>query len=269
MTTPYKRILLTGAAGGLGRQLRDRIKPFGTIVRLADLADLGPAGPGEEIVQCDLADKAAVMAMMEGVDAVLHFGGISVEAPFEDINQANIVGVANLYEAANKLGARRIVFASSNHTMGYYETTDLVDADMPTRPDGMYGISKVFGESLSRFYWDRFGLETVCIRIGSCFPEPKDKRMLSTYISLDDLVELLRCSLFARRVGHTITFGVSANPSQWWDARHSRHLGFVPKDSSAVFGHLFPDSAELPDQDDVTVRFQGGGFLLKTPQYKS
>ena len=275
MSKPFKRILLTGAAGGLGKDLRERIKPWADIVRLSDIAPMAPAGEGEEVVQCDLADKAQVFKMMEGVDAVLHFGGISVEKPFEDINAANIVGTANLYEVAQKLGVcKRIVFASSNHTMGYYKTTDLVDAEMPTRPDGMYGISKVFGEQLSRFYWDRFGLETVCIRIGSCFPEPKDKRMLSTYLSLDDLVELLRCSLFARRVGHTITFGVSNNPSQWWDARHSKHLGFVAKDSSEPFRHVehlrerFADSAASPDKDDVTVIYQGGGLLLNTPQFK-
>jgi uronate dehydrogenase len=86
---------------------------------------------------------------------------------------------------------------------------------------------------------------------------------------MNDLVELLRCSLFARRVGHTITFGVSNNDSQWWDARHSKHLGFVAKDSSAAFAHKFPDSAEYPAKDDVTVIYQGGGFLLNTPQYKS
>jgi uronate dehydrogenase len=268
MTKPFKRILLTGAAGGLGRQLRERIKPWADVVVLSDLADCGPAGEGEEVIQCDLADKAAVLKLMEGVEAVLHFGGISVEAPFEDINQANIIGVANLYEAVHKCGVKRVIFASSNHTMGYYKTTDLVDASMPLRPDGMYGISKVFGESMSRFYWDRFGIETVCLRIGSCFPEPKDKRMMSTYLSLDDLVEALRCSLFARRVGHTIAFGVSDNDSKWWDDRYAKHLGFVAKDSSAPFAHKFPDSAAYPDADDVTATYQGGGFLKTTPQYK-
>ena len=73
----FKRLLLTGAAGGLGRILRERLKPWTDVLRISDLADLGPAREGEEIVQCDLADKAAVMAMMEGVDAVLHFGGMT------------------------------------------------------------------------------------------------------------------------------------------------------------------------------------------------
>jgi uronate dehydrogenase len=265
---PFKRILLTGAAGGLGRILRDRIKPWADVVRLSDLAAMGEAGPGEEIVQCDLADKAAVLALMEGVDAILHFGGISTEAPFEDIMQANILGVANLYEAAQKQGVKRIIFASSNHAVGYYKTTDMLDASMPARADSMYGISKCFGETMSRYYYDRFGLETVCIRIGSSFPEPANKRMMSTYFSYDDLTEMLRCSLFAPRVGHTIVFGMSDNDSVWWDNRYARHLGYKAKDSSQQFAHKFPDTSDFPEKDDVTTIYQGGKFLLDGPMYK-
>lgn len=265
---PFNRILLTGAAGGLGKVLRERIKAWTNIVRLSDISNMGEAGEGEEIMQCDLADKAAVLAMMEGVDAVLHFGGISTEADFESIMHANIQGTYNIYEAVHRCGVKRVIFASSNHTLGYYRTTDYVDADMPTRPDGMYGISKCFGESLSRYYYDRFGIETVCIRIGSSFPVPTTRRMLTTYFSYDDLVEMLRCSLFAPRVGHTISFGVSDNPGKWWDNKKAAHLGYKAKDSSSVFAHLFPDTAEYPPADDVTTIYQGGGFLLTTPQYK-
>jgi uronate dehydrogenase len=271
MTTsakPFKRILLTGAAGGLGRILRERIKPWADIVRLSDIGDMVEAREGEEIVQCDLADKAAVLALMVGVDAVLHFGGISTENNFEAIMQANILGTYNLYEAIHKCAVKRVIFASSNHTVGYYRTTDLVDADMPPRPDGMYGISKCFGENLSRYYYDRFGIETVCIRIGSSFPEPLNKRMMVTYFSYDDLVELLRCSLFTPRVGHTISFGVSNNPASWWDDRKAGHLGFQAKDSSTAFADKFPDSADYPAPDDITTLYQGGAFLLTGPQYK-
>src|SRR4051812_17425937 len=133
-SAPFKRILLTGAAGGIGKILRDRIKPWADVIRLSDLADLGEAREGEEIVRCDLADRDAVLALMEGVDAVLHFGGISTEAPFEAIMQANILGVANLYEAIHKAGVRRVVFASSNHAVGFYKQTDIIDAMDPTRP---------------------------------------------------------------------------------------------------------------------------------------
>ena len=267
MSKPFKRLLLTGAAGGLGRQLRERLHAFAGIVRLADLADCGPAGENEEVVQCDLADRDAVLRMCEGVDAILHFGGVSTETAFAPIMNANILGMVNLYEAVHKLGIKRVIFASSNHTMGMYKTTDLVDASMPLRPDGYYGVSKVFGESLSRYYWDRFGVETVCIRIGSCFPEPANLRMMSTYISLDDLVELLRCALVAPRVGHTITFGVSANKGKWWDDRHAAFLGFQAQDSSAKFAHLFPERGAYPDAGDITTEFQGGGFLMNGPKY--
>ena len=269
MSKPFKRLLLTGAAGGLGRQLRAHLHAFADIVRLADLADCGPAGANEEVIQCDLADRDAVLRMCEGVDAILHFGGVSTETAFAPIMDANILGMVNLYEAVHKLGIKRVIFASSNHTMGMYKTTDLVDASMPLRPDGYYGVSKVFGESLSRFYWDRFGVETVCIRIGSCFPEPANLRMMTTYISLADLVELLRCALVAPRVGHTITFGVSANRSKWWDDRHAAFLGFEAQDSSAKFAHMFPDSGAYPDAGDVTASYQGGAFLLAGPKYPS
>jgi uronate dehydrogenase len=267
---PFKRILLTGAAGGLGRVLRERIKAWADVVRLSDIRvdGLGAAADGEEIVACDLADKAAVLAMMIGVDVVLHFGGLSTEYAFDDIMQANILGTANVYEAVHKCGVRRVVFASSNHAVGFYRTTDVIDADAPTRPDTFYGVSKCFGESLSRYYYDRLGIETVCVRIGSSFPEPQNRRMMTTYFSYDDLVELLRCSLFAPRVGHTIVFGQSDNAGSWWDNTKAAHLGFKAKDSSSKFAHLFPATGEYPPVDDVATTYQGGAFLLNGPQYK-
>jgi uronate dehydrogenase len=267
-SAPFKRILLTGAAGGIGKVLRERIKSWAEVIRLSDLADLGEARDGEEIVRCDLADRDAVLKLMEGVDAVLHFGGISTEAPFEAIMQANILGVANLYEAIHKAGVKRVVFASSNHAVGYYKQTDIIDANDPTRPDSFYGVSKCFGESMSRYYYDRFGIETVCIRIGSSFPAPINKRMMITYFSYDDLVEMLRCSLFTPRVGHTIAFGMSDNDGKWWDNRYASHLSFRARDSSRVFADRFPDSSDFPPKDDVISTYQGGKFLLDGPQYK-
>ena len=266
---PFKRLLLTGASGGLGRVLRERIKPWADIVRLSDVAELAPAGPGEEVVQCDLADKAAVLALLDGVDAVLHFGGISVDAPFEAILQANIVGTANLYEAVHQAGVRRVVFASSNHAVGFYPTNTVIDADQAPRPDSMYGVSKCFGESLSRYYYDRFGIETVCLRIGSCFAEPTDARMLVTYLSYDDLVEALRCALFTPDVGHSILFGMSDNPVKWWDNGRAAHLGFQPRDSSAPFAARLPAGAPYPGTtvDGRRVSYHGGTFPLTGPQF--
>jgi uronate dehydrogenase len=267
MSKPFKRLLLTGAGGGLGKVLRERIKPWADVVRLNDIADLGPAGEGEEIVQCNLADRDAVLAMVRDVDAVLHFGGISVEDKFEPIMQANILGLHYLYEAVHKAGVKRVVYASSSHTVGFYPTTQMVDADMPLRPDGFYGVSKCFGEALSRYYYDRFGIETVCLRIGSSFPEPRNQRMMTTYLAYDDLLELIRCSLFTPRVGHTITFGTSDNATRWWDNRKASHLGYQPSRSSGEFAERFPDSAVRPAPDDQTSIYQGGPFVIAGPMY--
>ncbi|TFW34034.1 NAD-dependent epimerase/dehydratase family protein [Massilia horti] len=263
----FGRLLLTGAGGGLGKVLRERAKPWTDILRLSDLRDVGPAGDGEEVMCCDLADNASMLELLQGVDAVLHFGGISVEDKFVPIMQANILGLHNLYEAAHKAGVKRVVYASSNHATGFYRTTDVIDADAPLRPDGFYGLSKCFGEALSRYYYDRFGIETVCVRIGSSFPEPKNARMMTTWLSYDDLTELVRCALFAPRVGHTIVFGTSDNDASWWDNRKAAHLGFRPKDSSRQFKHLFPDTAERPDDGDPATYYMGGPFVTAGPMY--
>lgn len=264
---PFTRLLLTGAGGGLGKMLRERLKPWADVLRLSDRCDLGPAAPGEEIVCCDLADREGVMSMMEGVDAVLHFGGISVEDRFEPIMQANILGLHHLYEAVHKAGVKRVIFASSNHAVGFYENTRVIDPDMPVRPDGFYGVSKCFGEALSRYYYDRFGIETVCIRIGSVLPQPTTRRIMVTWLSHDDFVELLRCSLMTPRVGHTIVFGSSDNDARWWDNSKAAHLGFRPKDNSRAFSHLFPDSGERPAEDDLPSKYIGGPFVVHGPQY--
>lgn len=265
---PFKRLLLTGAGGGLGKMLRERIKPWAEVVRLTDIVDIAPAGPGEEVVKCDLGDRAAVMALLDGVDAVLHFGGVSVEDNFENIMNANILGLHHLYEGVHKLGIRRVIYASSSHVVGYYPTTKVVDANAPLRPDGIYGVSKCFGEALSRYYYDRFGIETVCLRIGSSFEEPRNARMMVTFLAHDDLVELVRCALFTPRVGHTITFGVSDNPVRWWDNSEAAHLGFNAKRSSSEFSERFPQSGAWPPADDITATYQGGPFLTAGPIYK-
>jgi uronate dehydrogenase len=265
---PFHRLLLTGAGGGLGVMLRERIKPWTDIVRASDVREIAPAGEGEETMACDLGDRAAVMALTEGVDAVLHFGGVSVEDTFENILHANILGLQHLYEAVHKRGIRRVIYASSSHVVGYYPTTQVVDAGAPLRPDGLYGVSKCFGEALSRYYFDRFGIETVCLRIGSSFDAPRNARMMTTFLAFDDLVELVRCALFTPCVGHTITFGVSDNDVRWWDNRAAAHLGFVPRRSSREFAGQFPQTGAWAARDDVAAQYQGGPFLTAGPIYK-
>jgi uronate dehydrogenase len=262
---PFKRLLLTGAAGNLGRQLRGPLAQWADVVRLTDIEPLDDAAANEEVSAADLADRDAVMRLVEGVDAIVHLGGISIDAPFDDLIEANIRGTYNIYEAARRHGVKRVVFASSNHAIGFHPVTEVLDADAPHRPDSMYGITKCFGESLSRYYFDRFGIETVCLRIGSSFEEPKNPRMLVTYLSYRDFIELVRCSLFANRVGHAVVYGVSDNPVKWWDNAKVGYLGFNPKDSSAQFDSLFPTRAPTDERDDPAQRFQGGPFVLGEP----
>ncbi|HEY2188858.1 MAG TPA: NAD(P)-dependent oxidoreductase [Caldimonas sp.] len=261
----FERLLLTGAAGGLGRELRPRLRKLARVLRVSDLAPMADAGAGEEVVVAALEDAAAVDAMVAGSDAIVHLGGISVEGPFAPIVQANIVGAWNLYEAARRHRVRRIVFASSNHVTGFYRQDEVVSPLDPMRPDGHYGISKAFGENLSRFYFDRYGIETVCLRIGSSFPAPKDRRMLATFLSFDDLERLVVASLTAPVVGHTVVYGVSDNARRWWDNTSARHLGYRPHDSSEPFRAAVEARQPAADPRDPAARFQGGGFVVQGP----
>ncbi len=261
----YEKLLLTGAAGGLGQALRQRLKADCDVLRLSDRADLGAAGDCEEIVLADLADAAAVDAAVQGVGAIVHLGGVSVEGPFAPILQANILGVYHLYEAARKHGVRRVVFASSNHVTGFYRQSETITADAPARPDGLYGLSKAFGEDLSRFYFDRYGIETACVRIGSSFAEPKDRRMLATWLSFDDLHRLITACLTTPVLGHSIVFGMSGNAVTWWDNSRARHIGYAPQDSSDIFREAVYARTAPPDLNDPAVQFQGGGFVKAGP----
>jgi uronate dehydrogenase len=245
--------------------LRPRLARQCTTLRVSDIADLGAAAAGEEVVAARLEDAGAVLDLLAGVDAVVHLGGVSVEGPFEPILQANIVGVHNLYEAARRHRVPRIVFASSNHVTGFYRQDEVVSPRDPMRPDGNYGISKAFGELLSRFYFDRYGIETVCLRIGSSFPEPKDRRMLATYLSYDDLERLVVASLTAPVVGHSVVYGVSDNARTWWDNTPARHLGFRALDSSEPFRAAVEAAAPAPSGDDPATIYQGGAFVVRGP----
>ncbi len=260
----FDRLLLTGAGGGLGKVLRDGLKPYAKTLRLSDIVDMGSAEPGEEVMRCDLADKRAVDMLTQGTDAIVHLGGVSVERPFEEILEANIRGVFHIYEGARRNEVKRVVFASSNHVVGFHKQGEMLDSECPRRPDGYYGLSKSYGEDLSRFYFDRYGIETVCLRIGSCYPEPSDRRMLTTWLSYPDLIELIRCSLFALDVGHTIAYGVSANRDVWWDNGKAAHLGYVPKDSAEAFRAKIEALPAL-DPADPEAMYQGARFVKFGP----
>lgn len=255
-----ERLLITGAAGGLGQMLRGRLSHLAPILRLADIAAAADPAPNEEIVQCDLADEEAVFRMVEGCDGIVHLGGISVERSFELIEAANLRGVYHLYEAARAHGLPRIIFASSNHTIGFYPQDQRLHADDPVRPDGLYGVSKVFGEAMARMYYEKFGQETAIVRIGSCTPAPRDWRMLSTWFSHDDFVSLIETVFRVPRLGCPIVWGASANDAGWWDNSASGYLGWVPRDNAAAYRALIETQVPRPSADAPVARYQGGTF---------
>ena len=264
--TAPRTVLLTGAAGGVGGFLRASLPGYGYRLRLTDLVPV----PGEpDALRVDLADQAAVRAAVRGVDAVVHLGGLSTENSFENILDANIRGSYHLYEAARLEGVRRVVFASSSHTVGFVPRPeqpgpDPLPVDVPSRPDTYYGLSKCFGESLASLYADRYDVQTVSIRIGSCYERPGDARMLSTWLSPADAGRLVHAALSAPRVHHSVVYGISGNTRGWWDLAPARALGYEPQDDSeayaaeviAAHGELVPGTPEY--------RFLGGAFTRPT-----
>lgn len=261
----FHRLLLTGAAGGLGRELRSRLPAYCDLLRLSDVADLGTAAAHEELRMAALEDSSAMLGLLEGVSAVVHLGGVSTEQPWAPILQANIIGAYNLYEAARKQNVRRIVFASSNHVTGFYRQDQVVSPQDPVRPDGLYGLSKAFGENLARLYFDRYGIETVCVRIGSSFAEPLNRRMLASWMSFDDLERLVVASLTAPVVGYSTIYGMGDNTTTWWDNSSARHIGYRPQDSSEPFRAKVEAADPHPDLNDPAVIFQGGPFVRTGP----
>jgi len=254
-----KTLLLTGAAGTVGRALRPMLDRLAKTVVLSDRVAIEDLAGHERFAAADLADPVAMHALLQGVDGVIHLGGISNEKPFDTVLQGNIIGMYNLYEAARHAGQPRIVFASSNHTIGYYRRDQFIDTTVPMRPDSFYGLSKCFGENLASLYFDKFGQETLSVRIGSCFPQPVNTRMLATWLSARDLLSLCGCAFDAPRLGNAVIYGASANDEQWWDNSKAGFLGWKPQDNTN------PWRAELlaaasDDPLDPAVVFQGGGF---------
>jgi uronate dehydrogenase len=259
LMSPKPIVLLTGAAGKIGSRARAYLRQRCQL-RATDIIDLGTAMDDEETVVCDLADESATRRLMEGVYAVVHLAGIPREAPIQAIAQANLIAAWNVYEAAKEARTRRVIFGSTNHVIGFYASEDRLGTDTPARPDTLYGASKVFGEALARLFWDKHGIESVCLRIGSALERPTAPRHLSTWVSYDDLNELIWCSLTAERVGYTVAYGISDNDRGWWDNSGAKHLGYRPRHRSEDYAaELGLGSAVTPAQIHTPeVRFQGG-----------
>ena len=255
-----KKIALTGASGQLGSVLRKTLIARGVPLRSASGSQpLRPLVDGEDLMHGDLRDRAVVDRLLAGVDLLIHFAGTSVERPLPEIIDNNLRGLVEVYEGAVRHGVRRVVFASSNHAIGMYPTTDRLGLDCAPRPDGLYGLSKVWGEALARMYWDKHGIESVCVRIGSCVERPTEPRHLSTWFSHRDLFHFIDRCIDVPEVGFMVIWGVSANRRSWWDNQGAERLGFRPTDDAEDYA---ADVLARPNPlDSLGQRFQGGSFV--------
>ncbi|MDO5494542.1 MAG: NAD(P)-dependent oxidoreductase [bacterium] len=228
-----RRVLITGATGQVGAMLSERLSGDYEVVRHA-------RRPDPEVVDlrlADLTDYAAVREVMEGVDTVVHMAGAaSPESEWDAVRDANIIGFRNALEAAREAGVRRFVFASSNHVFGMYDRYEewpVYARDLP-RADSLYGVSKVFGEALGRFYHDEYGLDFIALRIGWVTEDPleaEDEILHAMWLSPDDCEHAVRRAIQAK-VGFGLYYVVSDNPNRRWDMTNTMlELGYRPKDS--------------------------------------
>jgi uronate dehydrogenase len=250
-----ERVLITGANGAIGNVLRPALRDSLTELRLSDLDEVPDLVGSETSVPADLADFDAVLRAVEGVDAIVHLGAVSNEAPFDVIAGPNLHGTFHVYEAARRHGVRRVVFASSNHATGMYPIGEPLDGSVAPRPDGIYGATKVWGEALGRMFVDRFGLSVVCLRIGSFKERPAEERELSTWLSHADGIRLVQAALTAD-VDFAIVYGASANTRRWWPP--DELIGFVPQDDAEAFAEGLPPSSYTVQGGPNSARDHGG-----------
>lgn len=261
-------VLITGANGGVGRMMRSRLAREGRVLRLLDVVRPEEPAEGEsvEIIEASVTDEAAMYAACEGVDAIIHLGGISVEAPWAEILSANIDGTRVVLEAARDAGVSRVVLASSNHATGFYEIDGAPAGGLPAdafpRPDTYYGVSKVAMEALGSLFHDRYGIDVTALRIGSCFEKPWDRRSLWTWMSPDDGARLLEACLATPEPGFRVVWGISRNTRNWWSLEAGEAIGYHPQDDSEVFaaeilGDGVDDGPQGPEE-----RLAGGKFCF-------
>lgn len=256
----FNRILLTGAAGRLGTQLRRGLAPLTRELRLADRVACDDLQANEQGLVFDLSDMDATMAACEGCDAIVHFGGAPDEQEWQTVLDASIRGSYHIYEGARRHGVPRIVYSSSVHAIGFHEIASNIGVDAPHRPDGLYGLSKCFVEDLARLYWDKFGIETACLRIFSSFDEPTDRRHLWSYLSFDDCVRLVEAALTAPQVGFSVAFGMSDNTGVPVNNAGAAHLGFRPQDNTEPYRVRIEATVAAPPDDALRSTRLGGHF---------
>jgi uronate dehydrogenase len=254
------KVALSGANGNIGRVLRPRLLERGIDLRSAGgTRPLTPLVPNEDVMHGDLRDPAVVNQLLNGVGVLIHMAGTSVERPLSEIMENNLRGLFEIYEGARRNGVKRVVFASSNHAFGMHSVKSRLSLDAPFRPDGLYGLSKMWGEGMARMYWDKHAIEGISLRIGTAIEKPTEFRHLSMWLGHEDLTQLIMRCIDAPDVGYLAVWGVSNNARRYWDPAGSERLGYKPVQNSEDY------AAEILAQknplDPMAQQFQGGAFV--------
>ena len=254
-----KTVLITGAAGDVGTHLRRELAGRYKL-RISDIKPIADVKPGEEFIAGDVSILADMEKVTRGVGAIVHLGGFSVEGPWEAILPANIVGTYNVFEAARRNGVKRILFATSNHAVGFYRRDQTIDHRVYPRPDSRYGVSKAFGEAIGSLYSDKYGMEVFNMRIGNVNLRPADKRRLSIWISPRDLAQLVVIGIDHPDIRFEIVYGVSGNKRSWYDNSNATRLGYKPRDDAEAWAEEVLRN-EKPPADARAELYQGGVFV--------
>ncbi len=254
------KLVLTGAAGRLGTYLRGPLSEMCEQFVSTDIADgVTNLAANETYVKADLTDLDAMIALLEGADLVVHFGAVGDEAPMDVLWGPNFYGAYTVWEAAYQNKLRRVVYASSIHAVGMHKKTDFIGIDARHKPDTFYGLAKCFAEDLASLYWDKRGLESVCMRILSC-AQVSNPRAVGTWLSYDDLILMVRRAIETPITGFSVVYGVSNNDRAPVDNSKAQHLGFHPKDNAEQFAQeIFAEAGSLDPHDPANTH-HGGPF---------
>jgi uronate dehydrogenase len=250
------RVVITGAAGRIGRCLMAGLADAGQDVRGVDAV----GEPSDRMVVADLmTDDAALDALVTDADAVVHLAAIAAETDFATAVQTHVVLTHRVLAAARTHGVGRIVYASSNHAVGFTPRAPVVSVDTPVRPDSFYGFGKAAAEALASLYHDRYGLDVACLRIGSFRDRPSTRRHLSTWLSPGDAVRLVEACLRAPDLGFRLLYGISANTRGWWDLGPGRAIGYQPVDDAEAWAAEI-EATPATDDDELDGSVLGGDF---------